>query len=325
MKKAKKKPAKRKKSRLPVSVAEVTRLGLECQSLTAAGAEIRTAAGKRPRRSLREYFKKYAPLKEAWRRGRFLRDLGGLARTVVTVSEAARKLKLASGKELREILDGDDEAADIWEQNRLDVFIETKSAFVELAREGNQAAIKAVEWLLREQAPGTGGGDFKRVTTAELVAITARTRQTVHDWVTKFALPRNADKTFDLTEFVAWFERFVLVKAGKESRPATMNPFQARKAELMDIEIDRQKARLLDRQEVLAGIAARYERLVHARRKIDELAAECAGLDRERIADICGRFFDEIISFQKQDFEELRLPEPALEKFCECLAIIRKD
>jgi len=335
--KSKKIPAKRLKSkprskaqrsRLPISEADITALGLECDTLAKASALAKLPgrySRTKPSRRLSDIFKKYPQLKTGWERGRFLRNLQQLGRTAVSVSEAARKLKLASGQVLREMLDSDAEVADIWEQSRLEVFVEAKAALVELAKDGNQAAIRAVEGMLRQEASSMGTTDLNHITTAQLIELTAKSRQTVHDWVSKFSLPRNADKTFDLNEFFLWFERHTLAKAGKEDRPVTMNPYQARRVQLMDIEIDKQKARLLNRMEVLAGIAARYERLVNVRRKIEELAAECAGSNNGQIREKLERFFDDLIEYQKQDFEELRLPELALTRFCEVLELIKDN
>ena len=192
-----------KKARPPVDEAEVRRLGLECENRAEADAAIRT------RRSLAEIFKKYPQLRQAWDRGRFLRSLRGLARTAISVSDAAKKLGFANGQVLRAMIDEDEEVGELWNETRLEVKIEFNAALFDEAKGGNPAAIKAVQQNLLLDEKERPGSDFSRITILQLAELTGKTRQTIHDWHTKFGLPRNADKTFDLSIFLSWHKKFL--------------------------------------------------------------------------------------------------------------------
>ena len=202
-KKAKKKAKnkKKRKARPPVDVAEVRRLGLESENLTVADAAIK------PRRSMSDLFKKYPELQDAWDRGRFLRNLRDLASTRATIPEAAERLGFETARDLRKLLDEDVEVADLWKQARLAVTLELKTAVMDAAREGKADAIRAVEDMLQNEKEQIGA-DLARITILQLVKITGRNRRTIHNWFVKFGLPRNLDKTFDLSIFFVWFEDF---------------------------------------------------------------------------------------------------------------------
>lgn len=263
-------------------------------------------------------------IRQAWERGRFLRRLRDLAATPVTVSEAARKLELPNGHILREMLDSDPEVGDLWYQTRLEVFVEAKTALVTAAKAGNQAAIRAVETLLRDEERQASSCDLDHISTEQLCLISGKTRQTVHEWLKK-GLPRNGDKTFNLADFVPWFEHHVEQRGGAGSVTAKLNPFQQKKVQLMEIELARQKGELLDRNQVLAGIAVRYQRMLSARTKIDDLAVRCHGKALEDVREQLEEFFEEMVRLQADDFDELRLPPAAEERFVECLQILQGE
>ncbi len=106
-----------RKARPPISAAEIQRLGFECEHWTEADATIKT------RRSLAELFKKHPKLKEAWSRGRFLRNIRELARVGFGVSKAAKLLGLANGQVLQAMIDEDLEVGNLWNKAHLEFHI----------------------------------------------------------------------------------------------------------------------------------------------------------------------------------------------------------
>jgi hypothetical protein len=300
----KKKAIKKKRARPPIDEAEVRRLGLECENMTEADAAIRT------RRSLPSLLRKYPQLRKAWDRGRFLRNLRGLARTGASVSEAAKKFGFANGRVLQTMLDEDEEVGDLWKQTQLELSIEIKSAIIDAAKEGKADAVRAVEnFLLDEkEQPGT---DLTRISILQLVELTGRARQTIHDWYTKFGLPRNADKTFDLSIFLAWFEEFLLKKAAVEKGPAVaLDPLKAMKAEKLKVELARHRNEILDRNAVMISLVAWAQHIVSfCDRGNVELSRLCVGQPRDKIIEIHKRFFQDLHAETARVPKELNLPE----------------
>jgi hypothetical protein len=288
-KQSKKKTKKKRKARPPIEKVEVRRLGLESENLTAADAAIMT------RMSMADLFKKYPELRDAWERGRFLRNLRDLASSLATIPEAAKKLGFASARDLRAVLDEDMEVADLWNQTRLAVTLELKAAVMDAAREGKADAIRAVEDMLKDEKETTGA-DLTRITINQLVEITGRTRQTVHDWFTKLGMPRNVDKTFNLSIFLPWFEDFLLGKTGKAEVPEIiMDPYRAMKVEKLRAELARHRNETLDRNAVIIQLVAWAQHLVsYCDRHNDELSRLCVGQPRERVKEIHRQFFQDL-------------------------------
>ncbi|MFB0523935.1 MAG: hypothetical protein ACETVZ_00215 [Phycisphaerae bacterium] len=298
-----KKKTKKRKARLPVDEAEVRKLGLECENFTEADATIRT------RKSLAKIFKKYTQLRQAWDRGRFLRNLRGLARTGASVPEASKKLGFVNARVLREMIDEDVEVGDLWDQTQLGIYIEIKSALVEAAKEGKADAVRAVETFLLDEKERPGF-DPSHITILQLAELTGKARQTIHEWHTKFNLPRNADKTFDLSIFLAWYEEFLIKKAtaGKELA-AVLDPLKTMKAEKLKIDLARHKNELLDRSEVIIGQVAWVQNIVSfCERGIEELSRLCSSQPREKIVEIARGFFRDLHIEAAKVPKELHLP-----------------
>ncbi len=303
-KKSKKKILVAKRLRLPVEEAEIRRLGLECDNLTEADAAIKK------RKSLKEIFKKHPQLREAWDRGRFLRNLRDLARTGASVPEAAKRLGFASARGLQAMLDEDVEVADLWDQTQLGIRLEIKTAVIEAAREGKPDAVRAVESFLLDEKE-RAGSDLSRITILQLTEITGRTRQTIHDWFTKFGMPRNADKTFDLSIFLAWFEGFLLKGSEKEEGPEIhLDPLKQMKAEKLRVELARHRNEVLDRNEVMISLVAWAQHIVSfCDRGNVELSRLCVGQPREKVIEIHKRFFQDLHAETARVPKELHLPD----------------
>jgi len=286
----KKKAQKKRKARLPVDEAEVRRLGLECENLTEADAAIRT------RRSLAEIFRKHPQLRQAWDRGRFLRNLRDLTRAGISVSRAAKNLGLANGQVLRTMIDEDVEVGDLWKQTRVEVEIEVHSPLLEAAKEGNPAAIRAVENFLLDEKERPQF-DPSRITKSQLVEITGKTPRTITRWLDKFDLPRNADKkTFDLNIVWAWYEQFLLRKAPEGKGTAVvLDPLKAMKAENLKMEIARKRHGLLDRSGVIVGQIAWVQNIKYfCERNVEEIFRLCSNQPREKTAEIARGFLRDL-------------------------------
>lgn len=256
-----------------------------------------------------ELFKKYPQLRQAWDRGRFLRNLRGLARTGASISQAAKKLGLANGRVLRKMIDEDAEVGDLWEQTQLEVYIEIKTAIIEAAKAGKADAVRAVESFLLEEKERPMF-DPAHVTVLQLIELTGRARQRIHEWRTKFGLPRNADKTFDLSIFLAWFEEFLLGKASAGKGPAAeLDPLKTMKAEKLKVELASHRNELVDRNEVIIGQVAWVQNIKSfCERNNDELSRLCSNQPRKKIAEIHRRFFIELFAETAKYPKELCLP-----------------
>lgn len=306
------------RSRRALTAVKAKSLGYECEDLTAAdavsGLDVTLAGLFR--------YKKYAPLKKAFERGQFLRNLKAKAGVVDTVSEAASALKLASGQELRNILDRDDEAADIWYQKRLDTRIRVREAMLETAKGGNQAAIRVVENYLKDEDKGRPAGtDLTRLIQKDIADLFDVTRITVGDWSNKHKCPRNADGSYNLYEVIRWYAEFVKSKSTGRMLPAdTMRDL---KAEGLRLDLAERQHSLLDREEVIAGLVARCQAMVGAfNYKRRELANMVHNQTIEGVEDILGRFFEDLQRQQLEVPEFLELPAAAAEKLQECFNIL---
>lgn len=155
MSKVVKKKRSSRKTRLPVAEAEVRRLGFECENFTEADAKIRT------RISLAEIFKKHSVLREAWDRGRFLRNLRDLARAGFNISEAAKQLRLANGQVLQTIIDEDMEVGNLWDKAHLEFRIEVKDEIIYRQTVWCHNVIGRFELIVEELIRLSGSGQPK--------------------------------------------------------------------------------------------------------------------------------------------------------------------
>lgn len=301
-----------------ISQTAVRRLGYECADLAEADS---AAALARP---LAEFLGRDEKLMAAWERGQFLRNLKAKASVVDTVTEAASALKLQSGQALREILDTDLEAANIWFQTRLDTRIRVREAMLEAAKEGNQKAISVVEnYLKDDQKQRPAGTDLTRLIQKEIADLFDVTRITVNDWTNKHRCPRNADGSYNLYEAIKWYDNYLRSRAA--GKAPTADTLRDMKAEQMKLDLAERKGQLLPREEVVAGLVARAQAMVGAfTYKRRELASMCHGQTVEGIEDILSRFFEELQRKQLELPDFLELPAAAEEKFNELLEILTK-
>lgn len=297
----------------PLTVGRVKALALECISITEADGK----TGVEP--SLVGILKKYKRLAAAWDRGRFLRNLKHLAGTAVTVSEAAGVLKMeGGGKALRELLDSDVEAADVWNQARFATMVRVKLAVVAAAIDGKPAAAKQIENLLRQEIVKPSA-DLQHVNIKQLVEMTGKTRQTVHDWHTKYGLSRNSDKTYNLFVFFEWFEKFTLDKR-TPNNIQEKDKYRKLKEDQLETILKKESHQLLERSQVMAGHVARQQALVSAtERKGKELALLMLNQPMGKMEETLEVFFGDLRRAQCRVPDELMLPAAAAEKFAALL------
>ena len=316
----KKKTVQSRRSRTPVTEAEIRLLGLECENMTEADATLRR------QKPLSEIFKSHPKIKRAWERGRLLRNIRNEARSGASIREAAAKLKFKNGQQLRDMIDEDAEVGDLWEQTTLELQFEIRSAVIEAAKEGNIAALKAVDGLLKPERKVTGL-DASHVTIKELTELTGKTRKTIHEWFTKCGLPRNQDKTFDLSVFIGWFEDYLLKRVtNSAAKPSIVSadPLRTMRAEKMQVELAKHRNQLLDREEVAMGQIAWVQNIItFCDRGVHELAKLCSGQPREKIMEITKRFFRDLHNEAAKIPGELKLPGPKEKELTEFLLSLR--
>lgn len=312
-KKKKTKPPRRLSGALTEAAAQ--RLGFEYEDLAAADG----AAGLTP--NLAKYLERHPRLRVAFERGQFLRNLKSLASIVMTVSEAAHKLGLQSGEALREILDTDAEAGDLWSQKRLDTIIDARQALLTAAKEGNHVAIRAVENYLREEKQQAGpAADLQHLSQKEIAELFDVSRVTLNEWQSKHGLSRNADRSYNLAEVIRWYGEFAKRKIGGKILPA--DKLRDLKAEEKSLDLAQRRGQLLEREAVVAGFLARWQMVVGAfGYKRRELSQMVHGQTIERIEEQLGRFFEDLQRSWLSVPEFLQLPPEAAAKLAECLQL----
>ena len=239
---------KRGRRRMPISAVKVKSLGYQCESLTEADTKIDLD------KPLAKVIEKYKSLKAAWRRGKLLRELEGLAETA-TVSQAAFKLKelgfeeFATGQVLRNFMDHDSEADDLWRSVSITTWINNRRNLLTAAADGNARAMQLVEiWLKDRTEDSPIGSDTGRLRVNEIAEIFGVTRITINDWYKKQGLPRNGDGSFDLKTAIRWFEDFTIKKCGRGKGPVSiLNPFQQVKTERERVKLLRDQGAVVNR------------------------------------------------------------------------------
>jgi len=295
------KPA-RKRRRAPVSAPTIRMLAME--TLTLADAE-RQLEIKEP---LNAVFRRFPKLQIAWRRGRFLRDLRGLAAAAATISEAAQSLGMTE-ESLRVALDEDLEVRDVWNESRIATAIRIKAAMVQAAGSGRAAAVNHVLSVLRREV-ASPRVDFRRLPVVLAEEAVGVSRQSLHAWWRRGGAPRNADGTIDLPALWKWREDELAARGPSARSLDETDPLKAAKAAKLQQELRFQKGRLLDRGEVVSGLVARHQRLVAVlHRKAAELSIVLQGQSQARIGEALDRCFSELRSASAEIPEFLHLPD----------------
>lgn len=126
----------------------------------------------------------------------------------------ARHLGFRNGQELRSLIDSDPEIKQTWDNARHSLFIQIRQSLHDAAEKGSGYAVRMLSQILRDEGK-VSVFNSEAVTTQQLAELSGRTRQTIHQWHTRHKLPRNPDGTFNLTDFIFWFEQWILEKVRK--------------------------------------------------------------------------------------------------------------
>lgn len=292
-KKAKKKAAKKRQP--PLTNAMVKAWGFECDDIVAAAVKYKG--------NLIDRLKRSKALRDAWDRGRFLRDISQFAYAGATKAQVATKLRIDLPA-FEEMLSAP-EASDIWITAQNNGEIEVLMGVKAEATAGNKAALKSLGRIYQNERPAGSVLDLYRMTIDQMCYITGITRQTLHAWVTEYKLPRNGDKTFDLRVFIKWFEIFTQRKVNVTPQVTGEDSLRELKAVQLKNKIEEDVGKLLPRDEVIKGLVARLRQFLTLwDRLVDGVCDKCANLPKQGVDVILALFKDELRGeFCKVEFE----------------------
>jgi len=325
MAKKRKKKRKTKKGRTLLNQAQCQRLGYDYADI----AEADKAAGLST--NLSKYLTKHPKLRANYDRGRLLKKLIELA-PVATVTDAARQLKnigfteFQAGQDLRDFLDKDTEASELWESASVNAWIENREALRTTAKDGNAKAIQMMEnWIRDRKTDGTiAGTSFNRIGVNQIAELFGVTRTTIYEWRTQKGLQANVDGSFDLHTAILWFEDYTLKKAvrGREAVSA-LNPFQTVKTERERLKLEQDRGELIGRESFIAWRCAILQNIVNAFNAITDLANRVFGQTREEIVDRLEEFRDDVMAKLQHVPAELKLTSEAAKKLQELDEILK--
>lgn len=285
--KPKKKKAKKKAVRKrppPLTNGMVKSWGFECDDMVAAALKYKGNFLDRLKRS--------KALRDAWDRGRFLRDISQFASVAMTKAEVALKLEISLGA--FETLLSDPEAADIWTRAQINALVQLKTGLLASAMAGKPAALKSFERILQEERPA-GELNIYSLSIEQMAIVAGVTRQTLDKWVTEGTLTRKGDKTFDLRVFIEWFEGFCQRKVKVTPQLNSLDEMKNIKTLALRREYDLELGKLLPRDEVIAGYVGRLQQfLMLWDRLADGVADKCVNLPKQGVDEILAKFKDEL-------------------------------
>jgi transcriptional regulator with XRE-family HTH domain len=316
------KVSKAPKKKAPLTEAQCRRLGYDYADLLEADSLLE----KKP--TLAKILSRHPRLRRAFRRGQLLQHLRRLAPVTDCITHAAIRLKtlgfdFAAGQVLRDFLDRDGEALEIWTTAEANAWIDNREDLRATAKDGNVKAIQLIDaWFTgRERESKSDAPDLSHLPQQDICDLLGVTRQTLLAWEKNDRLPRNADKSYHLAGVIKWHGEFCRAKA---SGPApAKDRMRDAKAERLELQVAAEKGQLLDRGEVVAGLVARAEKLAGAfRYKRRELALMLHGQTVESIEQTLGRFFDDLQTELLDVPEYLKLSAETEQKFRELLGMI---
>jgi len=223
--------------------------------------------------------------RRAYDRGRLLYQVHRLSRLGSSYREAAATLGMEAG-EFERLTRTDPEIAEVWQNSRIGALQGTVAQLLAAAKRGDLGAIRTV--IDRYQADvGGGGTTLSALRVHELAEAFEVSRQTVHNWAQQGA-PRNADGSFHLASVIRWRQAALAVRHGESSEKTASTRHREAQAKRAELAYRRERASLVDRQEVMAGILSRIAQLRSSvRSSIPALSVECQGLPapliRERL------------------------------------------
>lgn len=306
-------------------MADCQRLGYQYETI--AEADINSAITS----NLSKYLARHPKMRSAYDRGRLLRTLVKTAPNSL-INEAATKLKnlgftqFKSGQDLRDFLDKDVEANQLWEEARVNAAIENRENLRTAASGGNVKAIELLDkWLVDRQRETTeAGADFNRVAVNQMAELFGVTRITIYEWRTQKGLPSNIDGSFDLHNAITWFEDYTLKKAVRGNNPVSLiNPLQQVKTERQRLQLEQERGELVEREAFIAWRCAILQNIVNVFNAITDLANRVFGQSREEIVSRLEEFRDDVMAKIQHVPAELKLGPEAIKKLEELDEIIK--
>ena len=161
------------------------------------------------------------------------------------------------------MIEKDIEAGQIWKQARLKTIIEVQKGILLQAKDGKPVAARQIEALLKREIAETSVNIYK-LTEAQLMELTQKTRMTINNWRNKEGLTRNIDeKTYSLAVFLKWFEEFTQKKV-RVPAPNDRDGLAEVKKQRLQLALEREKGESLDRGSVITGFIVRSQKLLNA-------------------------------------------------------------
>jgi len=306
-------------------MADCQRLGFDYADI--AEADNNSGIGS----NLFNYLAKHPKLRDSYDRGRLLRALVKTAPNSL-INEAATKLKylgfnqFKTGQDLRDFLDKDAEANELWETARFNAAIENRENLRTAASGGNVKAIELLDkWFVEHQKEtGEASADLNRIGVNQMAELFNVTRITIYDWRTQKGLPANIDGTFDLHAAIQWFEDFTLKKAVRgNTAVSSLNPFQSVKTERERLKLEQDRGELIERGSVIAWRCVILQNIVNSFNAITDLANRVFGQTREEIVSRLEEFRDEIMAKVQYVPAELKMSRDAEKKLEELDEILK--
>lgn len=315
-----------KRLKTALTQAHCQRLGFDYSDI--AEADKHSGIGQ----NLFKYFEKHPKLRESYDRGRLLRALVKTAPNSL-IYEAARRLKdlgfvqFQSAQDLRNFLDKDREANELWESARVNAAIENRENLRAAAKDGNVKAIELLDkWTVdRQKETGeSGSANFNRISTEQMATIFSVSRQTVYEWNRDKGLPRNIDDTYDLYSSVRWYTDYIQKLATRGGNAVgSVSPKEQVKTELLKLELDRTRGEMIGRGVFIGWRCVILQNIVNAFNGITDLANRVFAQPREEIVGMLEDFRDDIMSKIQHVPAELKLPDEAANKLNEVYEIIK--
>lgn len=236
--------------------------------------------------------------------------------------ETAIELGFDCASDFEKFLKKNKKAREIWDQSRFDFWKGVKAGAIRKAKEGNVAAINFLTELLREDRGVMGYA----VTLSQLAELTGKTLSTISTtWRNQKGMPYDVKtRTVNLHEFFKWAEKYY-IKIGRKkgSKPNPKNVFQDAKTEKLLLDLQKEKGALLDRQEVIAGLALRLQRLKQEYFRLGDIAIKCEGKTSLLIREELSQFFEKLLRTQMENLEGLKLDPVVENKLLELLTEIK--